>query len=91
MSLSLMQSPTITWSVLHLGQVLALGLETILVRQVVEFVVDTVGTHPVHGPLDGDRLLWSAGILQGCRFLAGNPVTGLESVEEYKWKSKALL
>lgn len=91
MSLSLKQSLTITWSVLHPGQVLALGLEPILVGQVVEFVVDTVGSHPVHGPLDGDRLLGSAGVLQGCHFLAGNPITGLESIVEYKWKTNFLL
>jgi len=56
--------------VLHLRKMCALGLEAILIGQIVELVVDSIGSHPIDAALDGDRLLGGAGIFQGGPLLA---------------------
>lgn len=66
---------------LVVGQMIALGLETILIGNVVQCVGLSIGCHPADGATHAECLLLSAGVLQLCLLLACNAIAGLVTKE----------
>lgn len=61
---------------------LPLGLEAILVRQVVQLIVDAIGSYPVDAALDGDGLLGGSRVFQRGRLFARDAIAGFETAGE---------
>lgn len=59
----------------------ALGLEAVLVGDVVEGVGLSVGRHPADGSADAERLLVGAGVLKLGLLLAGDSIARLIAVK----------
>lgn len=68
---------------------IALGLETVLIRNVVQGVGLAIGSHPADGTAHTERLLVGTGVLQLSLLLAGNSITGLVAeikiVNSFEW------
>lgn len=70
-----------------MGQMIALGLETVLIRNVVQGVGLAIGSNPADGTAHTERLLVGTGVLQLSLLLAGNSITGLvaETLNSFEW------
>jgi len=60
----------------------ALGLEAILIGNIVQGVGLAIGSHPAHGSTDAEGLLVSAGVLQLSLLLAGDSITSFVTESE---------